>query len=113
VWHYQQIDLLIDRARAGEYDLVVKSGSNQGERGYLYGAGSGLFIGNRSSDALVSDANLRQRALQKDGELTYTCTPPSSGVRIGIDRDEEGILDGDEKDAAGKIALKPRSANEG
>jgi hypothetical protein len=39
---------------------------------------------------------LRQRAQQKDGELTYTCTPPGSGVRMGIDHDEDGILDGDE-----------------
>jgi DNA-binding beta-propeller fold protein YncE len=95
----ERIDLLIDRARAGECDLVVKGGGNHGEKGYLYDVGSGLFIGNRSSDAPVSDASLRQRALQKDGELTYTCTPPGSGVRIGIDRDEDGVLDGDEEDA--------------
>src|SRR5689334_5814526 len=31
-----RIDLLIDRARAGECDLVVKGGGNQGEKGYLY-----------------------------------------------------------------------------
>jgi hypothetical protein len=28
--------------------------------------------------------------------LTYTCTPPGSGQRIGIDRDLDGVLDGDE-----------------
>jgi hypothetical protein len=95
-----RIDLLIDRARAGECDLVVKGGSNHGEKGYLYDAGSGLFRGNRSHDAPLSDAGLRQRAAQKDGELTYTCTPPGSGVRAGIDRDEDGVLDGDEEDAA-------------
>ncbi|HYU34804.1 MAG TPA: hypothetical protein VEW48_21860 [Thermoanaerobaculia bacterium] len=94
-----RIDLLIDRARAGECDLVVKSGSNHGEKGYLYDVDSGLFFGNRSCDAPLSDASLRQRAAQKGGELTYTCTPPGSGVRVGIDRDEDGILDGDEEDA--------------
>jgi DNA-binding beta-propeller fold protein YncE len=94
-----RIDLLIDRARAGECDLVVKSGGNHGEKGYLYDVASGLFRGNRSHDAPLSDADLRQRAAQKDGELTYTCTPPGSGARIGIDRDEDGILDGDEEDA--------------
>src|SRR2546422_5206515 len=26
-------------------------------------------------------------------ELTYTCVPPGSGVRIGIDRDEDGFPD--------------------
>jgi DNA-binding beta-propeller fold protein YncE len=92
----ERIDLLIDRALAGECDLVVKGGSNHGEQGYLYDVDSGLFLGNRSQDPPLSDASLRQRALQKDGELTYTCTPPGSGARIGIDRDEDGILDGDE-----------------
>ncbi|HTG37018.1 MAG TPA: hypothetical protein VLB76_29225 [Thermoanaerobaculia bacterium] len=95
----ERIDLLIDRARAGECDLVVKSGSNQGERGYLYDAAAGRFVGNRQSDAPLSDASLRQRAAQKDGELTYTCAPPGSGVRVGIDRDGDGVLDGDEEDA--------------
>lgn len=47
----------------------------------------------------LSDASLRQRASQKGGELTYTCTPPGSGVRAGIDRDEDGVLDGDEEEA--------------
>jgi hypothetical protein len=93
-----RIDLLIDRARAGECDLVVKSGDNHGERGYLYDAAAGRFVGNRHSDAPLSDASLRQRAAQKDGELTYTCTPPGSGVRAGIDRDGDGVLDGDEED---------------
>ncbi len=93
-----RIDLLIDRARSGECDLVVKSGSNHGEKGYLYDVASGRFLGNRKCDAPVSDTSLRQRAVQKDGELTYTCTPPGSGVRIGIDRDGDGILDGDEDD---------------
>jgi hypothetical protein len=29
-------------------------------------------------------------------ELTWTCVPPGSGVRLGIDRDEDGCLDGDD-----------------
>src|SRR6185295_3168032 len=95
-----RIQLLINRAKAGECDLVVKGGSNQGEKGYLYDVGSNRFIGNRRNDAPLSDASLRQRALQKGNELTYTCTPPGSGVRAGIDRDEDGVLDGDEADAA-------------
>jgi len=100
----ERIDLLIDRARAGECDLVVKSGSNHGEKGYLYDVDSGLFLGNRSHDAPLSDASLRQRAFQKGGELTYTCTPPGSGARAGIDRDEDGVLDGDEEDAGSNPA---------
>jgi len=94
-----RIDLLIDRARAGECDLVVKGGDDHGghgEKGYLYDVAANKFIGDRLHDTPLTDAALRQRAAQKDGELTYTCTPPGSGVRIGIDRDEDGVLDGDE-----------------
>ncbi len=29
-------------------------------------------------------------------ELTYTCVPPGSGIRIGVDRDEDGCLDFDD-----------------
>jgi hypothetical protein len=104
-----RINLLIDRARAGECDLVVKSGSSQGEKGYLFDVASGLFVGNRRRDAPLSDASLRQRALQKGGELTYTCTPPGSGIRAGIDRDEDGVLDGDEVDAGSDPANPTRT----
>ena len=91
---------------------MVKGGGDHGEKGYLYDVGSGLFLGNRRHDAPISDASLRQRAGQRDGELTYTCAPPGSGVRIGIDRDENGILDGDEDDDGGGGMEKgsPRSA---
>jgi len=91
-----RIDLLLDRARAGECDLIAKSGGGHGEKGYLYDVATGRFLGNRSHDAPLSDASLRQRAFEKDGELTYTCVPPGSGARAGIDRDEDGVLDGDE-----------------
>jgi hypothetical protein len=83
---------------------VAKSGGNHGEKGYLYDIASSRFVGNRRRDAPLSDASLRQRAQQDGGELTYTCTPPGSGARIGIDRDEDGILDGDEEDAGSDSA---------
>jgi hypothetical protein len=108
-----RIDLLIERAQAGECDLVAKSGSDHSEKGYLYDPGAGVFIGNRVCDAPLSDASLRQRAGQKGGELTYTCTPPGSGVRVGIDRDEDGVLDGDEVDAGSDPANAASAAHAG
>ena len=29
--------------------------------------------------------------------VTYTCTPPGSGFRLGVDRDADGYRDGDER----------------
>lgn len=63
--------------------------------GYLY-VGGGLFAPDRATSRVISDSQLRQRARKWGGELTYTAVPPGSGTRIGIDRDRDGYLDGDE-----------------
>jgi hypothetical protein len=42
----------------------------------------------------VSDANLRALAQTAGQELTYTAVPPGAGVRAGIDRDLDGVLNG-------------------
>lgn len=49
----------------------------------------------------ASAPDLARRALARRGgqEVTYARTPPGSGVRLGIDRDGDGALDGDERDA--------------
>ena len=39
------------------------------------------------------EVEVRELATE-EGPLTYTCVPPGSGVRIGIDRDGDGVLDG-------------------
>ncbi len=91
---------------------MAKSGGDHGEKGYLYDVASDRFLGNRRRDAPLSDASLRYLALRDGGELTFTCTPPGSGVRVGIDRDEDGFLDGDEMDA-GSDPADPASVPRG
>jgi DNA-binding beta-propeller fold protein YncE len=99
-----RIDLLEQRAAAGDCDLVAKTEQAGRERGFLYtsgsiateGPGSGSFIPDQQSVAPLSDASLRVLATLPGGSVTFTCVPPGSGVRIGIDRDLDGILDGDE-----------------
>jgi DNA-binding beta-propeller fold protein YncE len=94
-----RIDLMIARAQtAGECDVVVKGvigGETRG--GYLTPAGT--FQLDRAADAPLADADLRALTAMPGQELTYTCVPPGSGRRIGIDRDEDGHLDRDELDA--------------
>jgi len=96
-----RIDLMI--ARAGvpftsltlggvvtECDLIVKGSVGGVERGWVREAG-GLFrddLGNT-----ISDAALRALATS-EGPLTYTAVPPGSGVRMGVDRDEDTLRDG-------------------
>jgi hypothetical protein len=92
-----RIDLLIQRANAGECDLVVKGRIAGEDRGLLY-VGGGQFVTDRADDAPISDAVLRALANTAGQELTYTCVPLGSGVRIGIDRDHDSFGDRDELD---------------
>jgi hypothetical protein len=96
-----RIDLLIARAGAAftslilggnvtECDLVVKGSVYGAARGWKR-LSSGLFEDDHGNT--IDDASLRALA-STEGPLTYTCTPPGSGTRMGIDRDEDTILDG-------------------
>jgi DNA-binding beta-propeller fold protein YncE len=93
-----RLDLLIARAAAGECDLIVKGTDAGLQRGWLRGS-DGLFADDRVTDPAITDSALRALAATVGQELTYTCVPPGSGVRAGIDRDEDGFLDRDELDA--------------
>jgi YVTN family beta-propeller protein len=93
-----RITLLEQRADAGECDLVAK-GALAGEmRGAFYLGASG-FVTDRAGDPILADAALRTRANTPGQEVTYTCVPLGSGIRIAIDQDGDGAADGDERDA--------------
>lgn len=87
-----RIDLLEQQADEGRCDLVAKQGNNNG---YLY-LGDGQFQKNSAAAELISSNALRASANAHNGEITFTCVPPGSGVRIAIDRDKDGALDMDE-----------------
>jgi hypothetical protein len=94
----------LKKFQAGFTDLLGRSGPIAND------AMEAFTAFNRRHDAPLADASLRQRALQKGGELTYTGTPPGSGVRVGIDRDEDGVLVGDEEDAGSDPANAAESS---
>jgi len=93
-----RINLLRQRADAGECDLVAKGSVFGTEVGLVY-VGAGWFRSDRRLLPPVSDAALRLLAAFAWQAVTYTCTPPGSGERIGVDRDGDGAWDGDERDA--------------
>ena len=43
---------------------------------------------------MINDVVTGLVELASQGPLTYTCVPPGSGTRMGIDRDEDTALDG-------------------
>lgn len=103
-----RVDLLVARADAGECDLVAKGVLAGREQGFLY-LGDGRFQANRQIFPPLNGGQLRFLSTGPlHVEMTYTCTPPGSGRRVGIDRDEDGFLDGDEE-VAGSDPENPAS----
>jgi len=93
-----RINLLIARAAASECEVVVKGNLGGEQRGWVRQL-SGMFRSDRVTEPLLGDASLRAQAASAGQERTYTCVPPGSGQRIGVDRDEDGFFDRDELDA--------------
>jgi DNA-binding beta-propeller fold protein YncE len=95
-----RIALLIARATAPftslvlggavtECDLVVKGSVGGSPRGWVLSGG--VFLDDVGGS--IGDAALRALATS-EGPLTYTCAPPGSGVRMGINADRDSLLDG-------------------
>lgn len=69
-----RIDLLINRAEAKECDLVASTRKSE----YVYR--DGRFVPARFVQRSLFDDELRATAAKWDGEITYTCVPPGSGL---------------------------------
>jgi hypothetical protein len=90
-----RMQLLIARANAGDCDLVAKAASTNGTKGLLY-LGGGSWRRDRQADGVVPTSAVQDLVLQGQAIITFTCTPPGTGLRTGIDRDGDGVLDGDD-----------------
>ena len=75
----------VDRSPNNECDLVVKGRIGGVPRGWWLSA-TDTFTPDSAADPVLSDAGLRALASVPGQELTYTCAPPGSGPRMGIDR---------------------------
>jgi DNA-binding beta-propeller fold protein YncE/mono/diheme cytochrome c family protein len=85
---------LADPARHCE--LVVSARSGGRLRGYYLNGGlttGGLWTTDVAGEPQISTGALRQNA---GGPLTFLCATIGSGVRLGADRDEDALLNGDE-----------------
>ncbi|MDH5518365.1 MAG: hypothetical protein OEY36_11210 [Gammaproteobacteria bacterium] len=87
-----RLDLLIGQAALQRCDLVARQSAY---KGYLLTA-TGTFKSSLANDPLISLTDLLEIARKPYAEITFTCVPPGAGVRIAIDRDEDGIYNLDE-----------------
>jgi hypothetical protein len=81
---------------APECDAIVKGTVDGRPRGFLYDPTSDRFISDIVGEPVRTRADLLAIAAVSGQELTLTCVPPGSGRRMAIDRDEDGVLDGDD-----------------
>jgi hypothetical protein len=90
-----RLDLLEQRATAGECELVAKTNVFGATAGMLFNAGSW-----RAASTFLPPISDAQMRLSIRGFLsppvTFTCVPPGEGQRVALDRDNDGYADWDE-----------------
>ena len=79
-----------------ECDLIVKGELLGQSVGGLLKDNGKFALDSRKSPPL-SLSTLMYASAVKGNTLTFTCAPPGSGYRMALDRDEDGVLDGDER----------------
>ncbi len=90
-----RIALMTARTQAGECDLVAKANLLGRERGFIYE--NGMYRTDTAIFPSLTEAQLLSLATSEDHAITFTCVPVGSGYRIAIDRDADGVADGDER----------------
>ena len=88
------------RAAAGDCELVVHARDSGRSRGWV-GIDGSRFRSDRAGEEW-SYVRLLAHAEATGNETTWTCVPPGTGERIGVDRDFDGARDGDERDAGSR-----------
>jgi hypothetical protein len=78
---------------AGKVAMIAKGKRSGVKRGYAYIGGGVLQSDRLGETALVTDLRL---GVEIGGEMTFTVVPAGTEIRSGIDRDDDGIYDGDE-----------------
>jgi len=102
-----RIDVLLTRAGVGECDVIVKGPVGGQMRGWAFDGSR--FLSDRIAEPPLGDTALRAVATTPGQPLTYTCMPSGTGLRAGIDRDNDGVRDGDEL-VAGSDPAQPAFA---
>ncbi|HTM58535.1 MAG TPA: FlgD immunoglobulin-like domain containing protein [Candidatus Udaeobacter sp.] len=91
-----EMDTLEGQAALNYCDLIAKGRVNGQPRGWEYVGG--LWQPDKQNDVPITSEALRALG-EKGAEITVTGVPKGSGHRMGVDRDRDGALDGDELDS--------------
>ncbi len=92
------INSMVSLAQASKVGLIVKGVVNNEQRGWAYVPSSSVFQSDRAGETRTLAA--LEALAQPGSELTFTVVPLGCETRMGIDRDENGVLDRNQSDAA-------------
>lgn len=96
----RNISVMINRAQVvsprRECNLIAKGQLNNVPRGWVLNR-DGTFTSDSSGQDPFTLESLVAQSKTPGQELTFTCAPSGSGIRMGIDRDEDGVRDFDER----------------
>jgi len=88
-------------------DLIAKGSQGGSARGWFYDRSAGVFQSDRRNETLPAEALIDLAGA--GSEITFTLVSRGTGQRLGIDRDSDGMYDGDELDA-GTNPADPQSS---
>ena len=78
-----------------ECDLIAIGVMNDISRGYLYLPEHNAFRSDMENEELIGFQQLLEQGSTGSNTLTYTCAVPGQGWRMALDRDLDGIFNGD------------------
>jgi DNA-binding beta-propeller fold protein YncE len=90
---HSRIALLLARAREDDCQVIAFASDRNTTEGFLYTGTT--FRRDRAGRPALTEAQLRARA-NHGGTVTYTCVPKGNGIRLALDRDLDGVLNGNE-----------------
>jgi hypothetical protein len=91
-----RLNLLVQRALVStpvrECEVVAKAVIQGRSAGWVMNSAQ-AFVPDDANAPAVTLTQLLDQAAQALAPITFTCTPPGNGTRVGVDRDADGILD--------------------
>jgi YVTN family beta-propeller protein len=90
------VALVEAQARAGKIDLIIKGKVNGVVRGLYYNPLTRVYDVDAAGASSMTWSQLQASAAAGTSLFTMMGVPPGTGVRMGIDRDADGVLDANE-----------------
>ncbi|MBL9078301.1 MAG: beta-propeller fold lactonase family protein [Planctomycetes bacterium] len=88
--------LVTARAAAGDLELIAHGVVDGRLGGLLYAPATGLWTADRTGAGPWTTAQLQSKALAAAASLVLTAVAPGTGQRKALDRDGDGVRDGDQ-----------------